>query len=55
MIDGIQPSDEQIVNEVLAWHKSKERIDSERWLAALGWMRENGIVPTGYGVSTKNL
>jgi len=54
LIDGAQPSDEQIVGEVLTnWHESKERIDRERWFATLGWMRQNGIVPTGYGVSTK--
>ena len=54
IIDGTQPSDEQIVDEVLTnWHESKERIDRSRWLAALGWMRENAIVPTGYGAHTK--
>jgi len=54
IIDGAQPSDDQIVDEVLTnWHESKERIDRSRWLVALGWMRENDIVPTGYGVHTK--
>jgi hypothetical protein len=56
LIDDIQPSDEQIVNEVLTnWHESKERIDRKRWIAMIDWMRQNGIVPTGYGVSTKNV
>lgn len=55
LIDGVQPSNEQIVDEVLTnWHESKERIDRSRWFAALDWMRQNEIVPTGYGVSTKN-
>ena len=55
LIDGVQPTDDQIVDEVLTnWHESKERIDRQRWLKALGWMRQNGVVPTGYGVSTKN-
>jgi len=54
IIDGIQPSDEQIVDEVLTnWHESKERIERDRWFAALGWMRENDIVPIGYGAHTK--
>ena len=56
LIDGIQTSDEQIVNEVLTnWNKSKERIAPERWRAELNWMRTNGIVPTGYGFSTKKI
>ena len=55
MIDGIQPTDEQIVEEVLTnWHENKERIERKRWLSALGWMNEKGVVPTGYGVSTKS-
>jgi type I restriction enzyme S subunit len=55
IIDGKNPTDDQIVNEVLTnWHKSKERIERCRWLAALGWMRQKDIVPVGYGVSTKN-
>jgi len=54
LIDGIQPTDEQIVNEVLTnWHERKERIDRKRWLVALGWMKKQNIVPVGYGVSTK--
>ena len=54
IIDGAQPSDEQIVDDVLTnWHESKERIERERWLNALGWMRQNNIVPTGYGAHTK--
>lgn len=54
LIDGIQPSDEQIVTEVLInWHESKEKIDRQRWFKALSWMREHGIIPIGYGISTK--
>jgi len=54
IIDGIQPTDEQIVNEVLTnWHEHKERISRERWHKALNWMREQNIIPVGYGVSTK--
>ena len=36
-------------------HESKELIDRKRWFAALDWMREKGTVPTGYGISTKNV
>lgn len=41
-------SDEMIVHEVLHnWHEAKQRIPEDRWLAALGWMREKGFVPKG--------
>lgn len=54
LIEGVQPTDDQIVNEVLTnWHERKERIDRQRWLDALGWMRQNKIIPVGYGRSTK--
>jgi len=54
LIDGIQPTDEQIINEVLSnWHEEKRRIVTQRWLIALKWMREKNIVPVGYGISTK--
>ena len=43
---GISPTDEQIVTEVLTnWHKSKERIPKERWLKALLWMKEHKFIP----------
>lgn len=54
LLEGIQPSDAQIVDEVLTnWHERKERISHTRWLDALKWMRSNEIVPVGYGGSTK--
>lgn len=54
LIDGVHPNDDQIVDEVLTnWNPSKERIDRNRWVAALTWMRQNAIVPVGYGMSTK--
>ncbi|CUI88584.1 Type I restriction modification DNA specificity domain [Achromobacter xylosoxidans] len=41
-------SDEMIVHEVLHnWHEAKQRIPEDRWLMALGWMREKGFVPKG--------
>lgn len=39
-------SDQAIVHEVLNnWHESKKRISEDRWLRALGWMRDKGITP----------
>jgi len=29
------------------WHEAKRRIPEDRWLKALGWMREKGFVPKG--------
>jgi type I restriction enzyme M protein len=44
---GITPTDDQIVQDVLEnWHESKQRIDKERWLRALQWMKEKKLVPT---------
>jgi len=41
-------SDEMIVHEVLHnWHEAPQRMSEDRWLAALGWMREKGFVPKG--------
>jgi len=41
-------SDAMIVHEVLHnWHEAKQRIPEDRWLKALGWMREKGFVPKG--------
>jgi len=54
LISNIQPTDEQIVNEVLSnWHDEKKRIEHKRWLDGLSWMRRNDIVPIGYGMATK--
>jgi|GEM_PF-185311 len=54
LLEGKKPTDDEIVDEVLTnWHEKKERIERKRWLLALNWMRKNDIVPTGYGISTK--
>jgi len=40
LIDGVHPSDDQIVDEVLTnWNPRKGRIGRNRWVAALRWMR----------------
>lgn len=54
LIEGIAPSDDQIVDEVLThWSEEKKRIDRARWLKALEWMRKNHMTPCGYGSKTK--
>lgn len=43
---GGDVADEAIVNEVLTnWHESKQAIPRDRWMGALGWMRERGLTP----------
>ena len=54
LLEGTQPSDDQIINEVLTnWHKEKQKIARYEWLMSLKWMKENKIMPKGYGLSTK--
>lgn len=54
LLEGKEPTDDEVVNEVLTnWHPEKQRIDEERWLKALDWMREKGLVPRGTGKHTE--
>lgn len=49
---GATPTDDAIVDWFYAWDSSKRRIARGRLLFALGWMRENGLLPTGRGKRT---
>lgn len=43
---GKAVSDAAVVDEVLErWHERKQAIPRERWLNALEWMREEGMIP----------
>jgi hypothetical protein len=54
LIDGHTPTDEEIVTDVLRnWTASKRQIAEERWRAALPWMRDKKLVPTGQGAKTR--
>ena len=35
------------------WHASKEKTPRESWIKALRWMKEKGLVPTGFGTHTR--
>ncbi|WP_242629010.1 restriction endonuclease subunit S [Xanthomonas oryzae] len=52
---GLHPNDEWLINEFRSnWHEAKERFTPDvlgRWL---GWMRDNGLVPTGNSATTKS-
>jgi type I restriction enzyme, S subunit len=51
---GKQATEDNILHEILErWHDSKKRFPKERWLKAIGWMKKEGFVPTGFGKPTK--
>jgi type I restriction enzyme S subunit len=50
LLDGAQPSDEEIVLEAREhWHTAKLKIPREKFFAAINWLREKDFVPTGKG------
>lgn len=50
LLFGSSPSDEEIVHEAREnWHESKLKIERERFLKALVWMREHDLMPAGRG------
>lgn len=54
LIDGREPVDDEIVDGVLNnWTDSKRQIPEEKWRAALPWMRQRGVIPTGQGEKTR--
>lgn len=54
LLEGNDPTDDEVVNEVLTnWHPEKQKIDQDRWLKAIDWMREKGLVPRGTGKHTE--
>jgi hypothetical protein len=56
LIEGHQPDDGEIIEQASSgvyWHENKESIPKEKWPAALTWMREKGIIPTGWGAHTR--
>ncbi|WP_434988635.1 restriction endonuclease subunit S [Xanthomonas melonis] len=52
---GLHPNDEWLINEFRSnWHEAKERFAPDILGKWLGWMRDNGLVPTGNGATTKS-
>nr|WP_305956325.1 restriction endonuclease subunit S [Xanthomonas oryzae] len=52
---GLHPSDEWLINEFRGnWHEAKERFAPDILGEWLGWMRDNGLVPTGNSATTKS-
>ncbi|MBE5779838.1 MAG: hypothetical protein E7331_10995 [Clostridiales bacterium] len=53
IIEGKPFTDESIVDDVLNnWHDKKKRFAKEVWLRAMAQMKQNNIVPKGYGKRT---
>jgi type I restriction enzyme S subunit len=53
VIWGKETTEENILHEILErWHDSKRRFPRERWLKAIGWMKKQGFVPSGFGKPT---
>ena len=56
LIEKQLPSDAEIIREASdpeRWHESKLNIHVDKWPIALSWMREKGLVPSGFGTHTK--
>ncbi|QBG96803.1 restriction endonuclease subunit S [Xanthomonas oryzae] len=52
---GLHPSDEWLISEFRSnWHEAKERFTPDILGKWLGWMRDNGLVPTGNSATTKS-
>lgn len=53
IIDRKEFTDEQLADEVLNnWNDSKKRFSKDAWLRAIEQMRQNNIIPKGYGKRT---
>ena len=57
LIEGQHPSDAEIIREAsdpIRWHENKANIPTDKWTRALPWMKNNGLVPKGFGAHTKH-
>lgn len=52
LIDGIQPTDDQIIEQFYAWSKRKKYIKATKVKKNLTYMRKNNLIPNGYGKKT---
>lgn len=50
---GARPDDAAIIAEFHSWAEGKRRFDTDRLAAALSWMREHDLVPTGRATPTR--
>lgn len=52
LIDGIKPTDNQIIEAFYAWSKRKKYIKTSKVKKCLEYMRNNNLMPNGYGKKT---
>ena len=58
LIDNFPVTDDGILAQAATaegWHESKARTPREKWEAALRWMKDEGLVPTGFGAHTRKV
>ncbi len=56
LLEGKKPSVSEIVYEVKNnWHKRKKRFSDNQLQKAIQWMKQQNLVPKGYGPKTKTL
>ncbi|WP_340153450.1 restriction endonuclease subunit S [uncultured Marivirga sp.] len=54
IIKGEPVADDLLVNDFLNWSERKQKYNEHQLLKALDWMRENGIIPKGFGELIKH-
>lgn len=52
LLDGIQPTDDQIIEQFYSWSKRKKYIKTTKVKKNLTYMRKNNLIPNGYGKKT---
>ncbi|HEY1684394.1 MAG TPA: restriction endonuclease subunit S [Tepidisphaeraceae bacterium] len=53
LIDGVKPTDEQIIKEVREnWHAAKQRFTPDRLQTCIDWIRKHDFIPRGAGPRT---
>lgn len=56
LINGIEPTDDMIIDDVITnWTPNKANVSRETWSGFISKIRENNIVPKGYGKHTKRM
>lgn len=53
LLDGVTPTDVQIIESFRAWDEKKLRFKDETLQATLQWMREHQLIPRGQGKHTQ--
>jgi len=58
LIEGRSPTDAEIIHQASdseLWHKSKSKIPPKKWASTLQWMKDEQVIPTGFGSHTRPL